>query len=220
MYKPASNVLSLKLFRHSNFTIMKGKISFPVTFEFKVMALSPQFSVRDSNGEEIAYVKQKLFKLKEDITVFENASQKNPLYKINANKWIDWSASYQLSENDGKPLGRMGRKGARSIWKATYDIFDNDGKPEFRVEEANAFAKIMDGLFSEVPILGLFTGYVFNPKYKVVDQSGNTVAMFTKEASFLGKKFRLDSTADLSEDEKERLILSLMMMVFLERRRG
>lgn len=199
---------------------MKGKISFPVTFEFKVMAFSPQFSVRDSSGQEIAYVKQKLFKLKEDITVFENSSQKSALYKINANKWIDWSASYQISEADGKPLGRMGRKGARSIWKATYDIFDNDGNPEFRVEEANAFAKIMDGLFSEVPILGLFTGYVFNPKYKIVDSNGQIIAMFTKEASFLGKKFRLDSTADLSEDEKERLILSLMMMVFLERRRG
>lgn len=199
---------------------MKSKISFPVTFEFKVLALSPQFSVRDNKGEEIAYVKQKLFKLKEAITVFENSSQAAALYKINANQWIDWSASYVFTEADGKALGRMGRKGARSLWKATYDIFDDHDKPEFRVEEANAFAKVMDGLFSQVPILGLFTGYVFNPKYNVTDSSGQIVGVFTKEASFLGTKFRLDSTADLSEDEKERLILGLMMMVFLEKQRG
>ncbi len=199
---------------------MKSKISFPVTFEFKVLALSPQFSVRDNKGEEIAYVKQKLFKLKEAITVFENSSQAAALYKINANQWIDWSASYVFTEADGKTLGRMGRKGARSLWKATYDIFDDHDKPEFRVEEANAFAKVMDGLFSQVPILGLFTGYVFNPKYNVTDSSGQIVGVFTKEASFLGTKFRLDSTADLSEDEKERLILGLMMMVFLEKQRG
>ena len=83
----------------------------------------------------MAYVKQKLFKLKEDITVFENASQTTPIYKIKANQWIDWSASYILSDAAGHELGRMGRKGGRSLWKATYEIFDANNTKEFKIEE-------------------------------------------------------------------------------------
>ena len=64
---------------------MNINMTYPIEFEFKIMALAPQFYVRDGAGRDVAYVKQKLFKLKEDITVFENASQTTPLYKIKAN---------------------------------------------------------------------------------------------------------------------------------------
>ncbi|MFZ1559174.1 MAG: hypothetical protein WAT37_04570 [Saprospiraceae bacterium] len=199
---------------------MNINMTYPIEFEFKIMALAPQFYVRDGAGRDVAYVKQKLFKLKEDITVFENASQTTPIYKIKANQWIDWSASYILSDAAGHELGRMGRKGGRSLWKATYEIFDANNTKEFKIEEDNAFVKIMDAVFSEIPILGIFTGYVFNPKYNIFNEKGEKVAEFAKESSFLGKKFKLHQLSDLNVQEEERIILSLMMMVLLERSRG
>jgi len=199
---------------------MNRQITYPLEFEFKIMALSPQFYVRDASGQEIAYVKQKLFKLKEDISVFADESQSSILYKIKASQWIDWSASYMFTDASGKNLGKMGRKGARSLWKATYEIFDDHDAFEFKIEEDNAFVKIMDGLFSEVPILGFFTGYVFNPKYNIYRTDGTKIAEFTKEASFLGKKFKLHQHGNFDIQEEERIILSLIMMVFLERSRG
>ena len=72
-------------------------MTYPLEFEFKVLALAPQFYVRDSSGRNVAYVKQKLFKLKEDISVFEDESQQNIIFKIKANQWIDWSASSQIT---------------------------------------------------------------------------------------------------------------------------
>ena len=177
-------------------------MTYPLEFEFKVLALAPQFYV------------------KEDITVFENQSQTTPIYKIKANQWIDWSASYILSDAAGNELGRMGRKGGRSLWKATYEIFDSNNQKEFKIEEDNAFVKIMDAVFSEIPILGIFTGYVFNPKYNIFNESGEKVAQLTKDSSFLGKKFKLHQLSDLNPQEEERIILSLMMMVLLERSRG
>ncbi|MBC7884534.1 MAG: hypothetical protein H7X99_03620 [Saprospiraceae bacterium] len=195
-------------------------MNYPIEFEFKILALSPQFYVRDAEGREIAYVKQKLFKLKEDISVFENESQANVIYTIKANKWIDWSASYLMTDASGTHIGKMGRKGARSLWKATYEIFDEHDAMEFKIEEENAFVKIMDGVFSSVPILGIFTGYVFNPTYNIFRKDGSKVAHFVKEASFLGKKFKLHQDEELNVQEEERIILSLMMMILLERSRG
>ena len=195
-------------------------MNYPIEFEFKVLALAPQFYVRDSEGRDIAYVKQKLFKLKEDIVVYDNDSQQNIIYSIKANQWIDWSASYIIYDQKGSEMGRMGRRGARSLWKATYDIFDQENKKEFRIEEENAFVKIIDGFFSEVPVLGFFTGYIFNPKYNISNEQGEIVAVFNKEPSFWGKKFRLIQMQEVDEKEEERIILSLMMMVLLERSRG
>ncbi len=195
-------------------------MNYPIEFEFKVLAFAPQFYVRDCDGRDIAYVKQKLFKLKEDIVVYDNESQENAIYRIKANQWIDWSASYIIYDQDGSEMGRIGRKGARSLWKATYEIFDQDNKKEFMIEEENAFVKIMDGFFSEVPVLGFFTGYFFDPKYNITNENGDIVAVFSKEPSFLGKKFRLVQMREVNQQEEERIILSLMMMVLLERSRG
>lgn len=195
-------------------------MTYPLEFEFKVLALAPQFYVRDSSGRNVAYVKQKLFKLKEDISVFEDESQRNVIFKIKANQWIDWSASYIMYDKENHEMGRIGRKGARSLWKATYEVFDDADHKEFIIEEENAFVKIMDGIFSEVPILGIFTGYFFNPKYNITNTNGELVAVFSKEQSFWGKKFSLNQLTPTSEMEEQRVILALIMMVLLERSRG
>ena len=53
------------------------KYQFPLHFEFKVLALAPQFSVIDAQGARNHVFHQKLFKLKEKITVFENKTKSN-----------------------------------------------------------------------------------------------------------------------------------------------
>ncbi|MBK8515016.1 MAG: hypothetical protein IPL55_01615 [Saprospiraceae bacterium] len=193
---------------------------YPIEFEFKVMAFAPQFYVRDGDGREIAFVKQKLFKLKEDITVFENDSQQKESFRIKADRWLDWSAAYTFYNINGMESGKVRRKGAKSLWKATYEIFNKEDINDFKIEENNSFVKVMDALISEIPILGFLTGYVLNPKYNITDENGLEVAVFSKEPSFWGKKFLLRQIEEVSPEAEERIILSLMMMVLLERRRG
>ena len=66
----------------------------------------------------------------------------------------------------------------------------------------------------------MFTGYVFNPKYVITDQNGNTIARLTKQPSLFGRNFKLEKLSELQDGDSERLLLSLMMMMLLERRRG
>lgn len=75
-------------------------------------------------------------------------------------------------------------------------------------------------MLGEIPILGFFTGYLFNPTYLVTDTSGNVVVEMKKDPSFFGRKFSISKHINIDLDDQERLILSLMMMVLLERRRG
>ncbi len=196
-------------------------ITFPLELTFKIGTLSNDFKANDANGIPVAYVRSKLFKLKEDIQVFSDETRTELNYTIKANKWIDFSASYLFADAQGNDLGMIARKGWASIFKARYEIFDNNKKHEFTIQEDNAWVKVWDALLGEVPLIGAFTGYFFNPSYSVIDTAtGQPVAQLKKKKSFFGRRFNIFSLQDLNNDQQVRVLLGCMMMVLLERRRG
>ena len=207
---------------HKNITSASAltKFDFPITFEFKIATFASDFVATDASGRTIAFVRQKMFKLKEAIMIYTDESKTDLLYQINADRVIDFNASYAFSDAQNKHLGSVGRKGMKSLWKANYEIFDHNNTLEFNIREENPWTKVFDALLSEVPVLGLFTGYMFHPKYLVTNTEGTPVARLSKEASFFGRKFTLDKLAELEHNDSERILLALMMMVLLERRRG
>ena len=89
---------------------MQG-IKFPIKFSFNITTLSNDFTATDASGKTIAYVKQKMFKLKEDISIFNNQNKTQLNYKINADKWIDFSAAYSFKNSKGQEVGKIARKG-------------------------------------------------------------------------------------------------------------
>jgi len=196
------------------------EFNFPITFAFKIGTLSNDFVATDASGQTVAYVRQKMFKLKEAIMVYTNESKSTLLYKIDADRIIDFNASYSFTDADGQLLGKIGRRGMRSLWKAHYDIFGTNPTPDYAIQEENPWSKVGDALLSEVPVLGIFTGYMFNPKYGVKSNDGKIVARLSKKPSFFGKKFQLDKLDEFEPGESERIMLAFMMMVLLERRRG
>lgn len=194
--------------------------SYPLNFQFKVTSLANDFNVKDANGNSLAYVRQKMFKLKEAISVFSNENRSELLYKINADRIIDFNASYSFTNADEEIIGRIGRKGAKSILKAHYEIFNKDNKQEFVINEENPWAKVGDAVLGEIPVVGMFTGYFCNPRYAIKRVDGTIIARLSKEASFMGRKFKLEKLSELNEGEGERMVLAIMMMSLLERRRG
>jgi len=195
-------------------------IKFPISFDFKISTLSNDFTAKDANGQTVAFVKQKLFKLKEDISIFSDETKSILNYKIAADKWIDFSAAYSFTNANGQEIGKIARKGWASLWKANYEIIDQNQEFQYRIREENGWVKVLDGLLGQIPILSFFTGYLFNPAYQVADQNGTVIARIKKEPSFWGRRFNVTQESSFDQDDAERIILSLMMMVLLERRRG
>ncbi|QJP35788.1 hypothetical protein F0365_15955 [Nonlabens sp. Ci31] len=197
-----------------------NNLQYPITFSFKITTLSNDFTAKNASGQTIAYVKQKMFKLKEAITVYSDESKTQILFTIAANKWLDFSAAYAMFDKNNTEIGKIARKGWRSMWKAEYDIVDKNNQPQYKVQEANAWVRVADSLIGGIPVIGVFTGYLFNPTYHVTNKAGQIVVKLKKMPSFFGKEFELTKVADIDEDDKERVMLGLMMMILLERRRG
>lgn len=195
-------------------------MEYPLNLSFKVLALAPQISVTDDRGNLVFYVKQKLMKLKESVTVFADAEQTEPLYYLNADQVIDFSARYHFADADGTTVGAVQRRGMKSLWRAHYDILDGD-RTVLQIREANPWTKVADGLLGEIPILGMLTGYLFHPAYMVTKTDGVSVMRLEKQRAFLETRFTITKQqADLTPPEETQVLLSLLMMVLLERQRG
>ena len=195
-------------------------LQFPLNFTFKISTLSNDFVAKDATGSTLAFVRQKLLKLVDEVQVFTDESKSSLKYTIKANKWIDFSATYTFTNSQGKEVGRIGRKGWASIWKTHYEIFDENQKPDLVVREENAWVKVGDAFLGEIPILNFFTGYLFNPSYLVTRPDGTLVVRLKKEASFFGRRFSVAKISKFEQGEEERIVLGLMMMILMERRRG
>jgi hypothetical protein len=199
---------------------MKGLV-YPLQLSFKLIALTTQVTVRDAVGRVVVHTNQKFFKFKEHVDVFADQSRAVKLAEIKANKVIDWSARYNATDAMGQAIGTVGRKGWRSIWKAHYEVFNpGDNHPDFVISEENPGVKFMDGLLGGIPILGMFSGYFFHPKYLAVKNDGRPVMRLTKVAAFFEGKFQIDKLDEMSSREELNLILSFFMLVMLERQRG
>jgi len=48
----------------------------------------------------------------------------------------------------------------------------------------------------------------------------NKIVMLKKDPSFWGRNFSVSKEGDLKDVHEEKIVLSLMMMILLERRRG
>ena len=195
-------------------------LQFPIDFEFKIGTFANDFTATDLSGRTIAYVRQKMFKLKEDIQIFSDENQTKVNYTIKADRWLDFSAAYSFYDSDGSVLGKIARKGWRSLWKAKYEIIDQHDQLQYSVSEENGMVKVFDSILGQVPILNMFTGYFFNPSYLVTDTKEKPIVRMKKEASFWGRKFQLTKVGSMDSDDDDRIMLGLMMMLLLERRRG
>ena len=196
---------------------------YPLSVSFKILALAPQLQISDATGRSLVYVKQKLFKFKEKVEIFTDKSKTTKLGTIKANKVLDWSARYFFESQEGVEIGSVGRKGMRSIWKASYETFNpGDETPDYKITEENPAAKIFDSLLGEIPIVGMASSYLFNPKYLAVHkETSDPVMRVTKKPALWEGKFEIDKLSEeLSPKQELNLLFSFIMLLLLERSRG
>ena len=186
-------------------------MQFPLQITFKISTITNDFRVHDAEGREQAFVRQKLFKLKEEVSVFSDESRSKLSFRIKADRWLDFSATYRFLDAQDNEIGRI---------VASYQIYDEKLQADFSISEDNPFVKIMDGIFGDLPLIGLFSGYFFNPSYIITRPDGIAIARLKKEKSFFGRRFSVQKLSEFESGEENRLVLGLMMMILLERSRG
>ena len=98
--------------------------------------LGSSFRLFDTSGNLVFFVKQKAFKLKEEITVFADEGQSDAQLRIKARSILDVSATYDVTDaNTGEGVGALQRKGLKSILRDEWVILDTEGSPVGSIKE-------------------------------------------------------------------------------------
>ncbi len=194
-------------------------LSYPLDLSFKIATIGTRVRVVDATGRQVAYVRKKKFKLKEDVRVYEDEDQRDLLFRIKADRVVDFGANYAISASDGRPLGAVSQQGVRSLWKSTYIISDARYEEVGFIHEENPWIKVLDNLAEAIPFADALGGLFFNPAY-LVELRGRTALRMSKERSVFESRFRVEKLDDFSDEDEALLLASLIMTLLLERDRG
>ena len=157
-----------------------------------------------SKTQLLLFVKQKAFKLKEDITIFSDEAQTQPVIKINARSIIDISAAYDVTDaQSGQKIGVMRRKGMMStMMQDSWEILDKNDVVVGRVQE-------------ESWLLGLLRRYIVN----IIPQRfnffvGESQVGFAKQTwNLFLPQMRVDFSADTAKKLDRRLGLAAVILL-------
>jgi hypothetical protein len=194
-------------------------LSYPLDLSFKIVTIGTRIKIKDSAGRQVAYVRKQKFKLKENVGVYSDEAQSSLLFRMKADRMLDFSARYAISGPDGHPIGAVGRRGMKSLWSSAYVLDDSYGTEAGSIREENPWTKVLDGVMESVPLGDALGGLFFNPAY-LAELYGKDVLRIQKQPSVLESSFRIDKLADFSDEEEDLLLAGIIMMVLLERDRG
>ena len=91
---------------------------------------------------------------------------------------------------------------------------------DMHINEEEPWKKLLEGLLGEIPIVGFLFIYLLNPSYLISMADGTPALRATKKPSIFERYFVIEKLADIDEDDELRALLSLLMMVLLEKNRG
>ena len=71
--------------------ILEGA-QFPLRMSFKFFAIAPSVTISDATGRVILFVRQQIFRIREQVEVFADTARTQKVAHISADRIIDWSA--------------------------------------------------------------------------------------------------------------------------------
>ncbi len=150
------------------------------------------FHIYADDGRLLAYSKQKAFKLKEDIRVFADEAQSHELLVIKADRILDFSAAYQVTDGQsGEHYGTLRRKGWKSMFRDSWEILDSNGVVRGRVLEDGGFKSFMRRVHGLVALM-------FPQKF-LIEVGEQTVGTMTQNFNPFVQKYSVDLSLDTND---------------------
>ncbi|QDS95950.1 hypothetical protein FF011L_47520 [Roseimaritima multifibrata] len=194
-------------------------MQYPIELSFKLLTFGQRITATDASGQVLMFIKQKMFKFKEQVEIYNDPQQSRLLFRIAADRMIDFSANYHFTDAEGNDWGAVRRQGMRSLWSAHYDVMQNE-TVDMTISEESPMKKFLESMLSEIPIVGMIAVYLLNPSYIIHRPDGTPVLRLTKHPAFFEGRFTLEKLAEIPEDDELRSLMASIMLVLLERRRG
>jgi hypothetical protein len=108
-------------------------------------------------GEQglIAFVKQKRFKLREEIVFYADEGQRQPIFRVKARRVLDLGARYDVFHERGGRVGAFGKAFAASLARSAWVAFDpGESRELLRIRERGPVIAIIRRVWEILPWVG------------------------------------------------------------------
>jgi len=96
----------------------------------QVLALTGKFRVYDPMGTLVMFSEQKMFRLREDIRVYDGEDKAREVLSVKARQIMDFSAAYDVVDTElNQKVGVLRRKGLRSLLRDEWEVLDANDRP-------------------------------------------------------------------------------------------
>lgn len=200
---------------------MLKHLRFPLLLKTIVTSIANDFTVYDSNSNEIFYVKQKLIPIKDDILIFSDQKTQQLIYRIVLEgPLLSFSGRWAFYNIEDELIGKLHQPNIKTNWSGYYEVLNFKDEIVYKIHEDDPFVKVWNSRLNEIPILGFLSGYFFNPSYSLMDTIENPLFQLKKEPAFLGNKFSLKKLSHATQNEDELCVLAMFMLLLQENSDG
>jgi len=187
-------------------------MQYPLELRYKTTELKPQISVTDATGKMVLTMNHTPSETGSEVLVYGDLERSAPSYTISPDWILDFSAQYHFSDDAGQLLGSVRREGERSLWRTRFEIMNGE-PPNLEIREENSFAKFMDAIMGEIPLLGAVIPRLV---YLVRSEDGETLVRIEKQPRLFENIFKIKKQGEMDGPEETRVLLSLLIMFLTE----
>lgn len=163
--------------------------------------LGAEFRIFSPEGQLRFFVKQKAFKLKEEITVFADEGQTQAMLRINARSILDISATYDVVDAaTGENVGACKRDGLKSMLRDSWKILGQDGTEIAMVQEDSGLLAIIRRLI--LPII---------PQTFHIQVNGQNVGQIKQRFAFFSLIYDVDM-ANIPFDRRLGVAITVLLL--------
>lgn len=112
--------------------------------------LNQKFEIYGPGGDLRFYVSKAAFRAKEEITVYADRDESEPVMSINARQVIDFSAAYDVTTPDGEHVGALQRHGMQSMFRDEWSIQGSDGRDVGKIQEDSPMKAFLRRFLSDL----------------------------------------------------------------------
>jgi uncharacterized protein YxjI len=128
-----------------------------------------QYRILDTQDRLVAYCKQKVFKLREDIRFYADEEQTVELFRLATEKIIDFNASFAVVDSaTGARLGHLRRKGWKSLLKDEWLVYSPQGHQVGNLHEDSTGKAVFRRVLLFFGAIGGLIAWVFPMGYKLL----------------------------------------------------
>lgn len=172
------------------------------TLRRKVLKLAGgAFHIYGPDEQLVMYSKQKAFRLREDIRLYDTEEMTTELLTINTQSVFDIAGTYDVVDaTDGSRVGALRRQAMKSMIRDSWLILDPQGNEIGRIEEDSTF-KALARRFVDMVALLMPQTFSFNI-------GGQTVATAKQNYNLFVRKLNIDLSTDVNDALDPRLALA------------